>query len=44
VAGRVGAGSVQWNPSTLDLRFRLRFPLHDAAQQRLVAAAHALSA
>ncbi len=23
VAGRVGAQSVQWNPSTLDLRFRL---------------------
>jgi cytochrome c-type biogenesis protein CcmE len=44
VAGRVGAGSVQWNPSTLDLRFRLRFPLHGAAQQRPVVAAHALSA
>jgi cytochrome c-type biogenesis protein CcmE len=30
VAGRVGAGSMQWNPSTLDLRFRLAsFDGHD---------------
>jgi len=30
VAGRVGAKSVQWNPSTLDLRFRLAsFDGHD---------------
>ena len=30
VAGRVGPGSVQWNPSTLDLRFRLAsFDDHD---------------
>lgn len=30
VAGRVGAKSVQWNPSTLDLKFRLAsFDEHD---------------
>jgi cytochrome c-type biogenesis protein CcmE len=30
VAGRVGAQSVEWNPSTLDLRFRLAsFDGHD---------------
>jgi cytochrome c-type biogenesis protein CcmE len=30
VAGRVGAASVQWNPGTLDLRFRLAsFDGHD---------------